>query len=230
MEAQFLQRNVLSDDLAQDLPEDALFFALHACGDLNTRMLENISLYKARALALSPCCYHSVSSSFYQPLSFLGKKMNLKLDKNALKLAMLQENPGRPQQLRDRRRSMEWRLAFDLIRQDCLGESDYLAFPSFPRNFLKLTFSEFCQRILDRHEFPFHLPDKNLNSYLPLAKEKLRVIRGLGLVLNIFRRPLELWLVLDRAIFLKEVGMNCQVGQFCSFWDSPRNILLFAER
>jgi hypothetical protein len=44
----------------------------------------------------------------------------------------------------------------------------------------------------------------------------------------IFRRALECWLVLDKALFLEEQGYRCEISQFCSTDISPRNLLIQA--
>ena len=50
------------------------------------------------------------------------------------------------------------------------------------------------------------------------------------LLRSLFRRPLELWLVLDRALYLQEQGFQVTLGTFCAAQLSPRNLLLLAER
>ena len=55
-------------------------------------------------------------------------------------------------------------------------------------------------------------------------------MRNLELVRGLFRRPLELWLVLDRALFLSERGYEVQLGEFCDSHLTPRNLLLLAQR
>jgi len=49
-------------------------------------------------------------------------------------------------------------------------------------------------------------------------------------VRGLFRRPLEMWLVLDRALFLQENGYQAQVGRFCETALTPRNLMVLAER
>jgi hypothetical protein len=39
---------------------------------------------------------------------------------------------------------------------------------------------------------------------------------------------LELWLVLDKALFLAEAGYAVTLGRFCHRVDSPRDLLLLA--
>ncbi len=55
-------------------------------------------------------------------------------------------------------------------------------------------------------------------------------MRNLELVRGLFRRPLELWLLLDRALFLEEQGYQVRLGTFCAHELTPRNLLLLAER
>jgi hypothetical protein len=50
------------------------------------------------------------------------------------------------------------------------------------------------------------------------------------LVMHVFRRPLELWLVLDRALYLQEQGARVALGEFCAKHLTPRNIFIHAER
>ena len=55
-------------------------------------------------------------------------------------------------------------------------------------------------------------------------------MRNLELVRGLFRRPLEVWLLLDRALYLQEQGWKVQLGTFCAYHLTPRNALLLAER
>ena len=59
---------------------------------------------------------------------------------------------------------------------------------------------------------------------------RLAEVRNLELVRDLFRRPLELWLLLDRALYLEERGYQVKLGTFCTYQLTPRNLLLLAER
>ena len=54
-------------------------------------------------------------------------------------------------------------------------------------------------------------------------------VRNLELVRGLFRRPLEIWLLLDRALYMQEAGYRVEIGLFCPAALTPRNILLIAE-
>jgi hypothetical protein len=55
-------------------------------------------------------------------------------------------------------------------------------------------------------------------------------LRALGALRVRFRRPLELWLVLDRAERLRDAGWQVDVGTFCPHEATPRNLLVLASR
>jgi hypothetical protein len=63
-----------------------------------------------------------------------------------------------------------------------------------------------------------------------LGWQRLATVRNLELPRSLFRRPLEIWLLLDRALFLEEQGYQVRLGNFCPAQLTPRNILLLAER
>ncbi|MNG37039.1 hypothetical protein D3C84_1242660 [compost metagenome] len=60
--------------------------------------------------------------------------------------------------------------------------------------------------------------------------QRLAEVRNLELLRGLFRRPLELWLVLDRALFLSQKGYEVRLGTFCETPLTPRNLMLLAER
>ncbi|MCX7126951.1 MAG: methyltransferase, partial [Aeromonas sp.] len=70
-------------------------------------------------------------------------------------------------------------------------------------------------------------------DYPPLLAQGERRFGGVArmeLVRHLFRRPLEIWLALDRALFLQEQGYRVEVGEFCAKPMTPRNILIRAVR
>ncbi|MBP5114229.1 SAM-dependent methyltransferase, partial [Pseudomonas protegens] len=60
--------------------------------------------------------------------------------------------------------------------------------------------------------------------------QRLAQVRNLELLRGLFRRPMELWLALDRGLFLQEQGYAVRLGTFCEAPLTPRNLLLLAER
>ncbi|HET8711292.1 MAG TPA: hypothetical protein VFM32_07945, partial [Spongiibacteraceae bacterium] len=70
--------------------------------------------------------------------------------------------------------------------------------------------------------------DLDYARYEQAGWERLREVAALNLPRLAFRRVLELWLALDRALFLHESGYRVEVGLFCAHVLTPRNILIKA--
>jgi hypothetical protein len=221
-------------DVTQPLPPDCadparVHIGLHACGELHHHLLRHVALTRARAVALSPCCYHKVSTAHYVPLSRAARDSQLLLNRAALHLALKSTVAARRTERQLRERERWWRLAFDELQRDVRSCDDYLNVPSCKREMLRGDFSDFCQWAASARQLA--LPAGiDYDHYLQRGRERQRAITRLELLRQLFSRPLELWLVLDCALYLQEHGYRVSVTQFCDSSVSPRNLLLQATR
>ncbi len=221
-------------DVTRPLPPDCadparVHMGLHACGELHHHLLRHVASTHARAVALSPCCYHKVSTEHYVPLSGAARDSQLLLNRAALHLALKSTVDARRTERQLRERERWWRLAFDALQRDVRGCDDYLNVPSCKRELLRRDFPDFCQWAASARQLA--LPAAiDYGHYLQRGRERQRAITRLELLRQLFSRPLELWLVLDCALFLQEHGYRVAVTQFCDNSVSPRNILIQGER
>lgn len=203
--------------------------ALHACGDLHTRLLRVTAERGCQQLALAPCCYDRISAEVYGPLSTPAQASVLRLDREALRLALCETVTGGQRVRRDRDLSMARRLGFDLLQRELSGHDVYLNTPPLPSHWLRQPFSAFAAELARRKAL--RLP---AGIDWPLWErrgfQRLAEVRNLELLRGLFRRPLELWLVLDQALFLQEQGYSVTLGTFCPASLTPRNLLLRAEK
>ncbi|HEY8329944.1 MAG TPA: SAM-dependent methyltransferase, partial [Pseudomonas sp.] len=101
--------------------------------------------------------------------------------------------------------------------------------PSLPPAWLHKPFADWCRDLALLKQLP--APGARDWSALEAAGwQRLAEVRNLELLRGLFRRPLEVWLLLDRALYLEEQGYRVQLGQFCDYQLTPRNLLLLAER
>lgn len=221
-------------DVTRPLPLDCadparVHMGLHACGELHHHLLRHVASTRARAVALSPCCFHKVSTEYYMPLSGAARNSQLRLDRAALHLALKSTVAARRTERELRERERWWRLAFDALQRDVRGCDDYLNVPSCKRELLRQGFGDFCHWAASARQLA--LPAAiDYDHYLQRGRERQRAITRLELLRQLFSRPLELWLVLDCALFLQEHGYRVAVTQFCDNSVSPRNILIQGER
>ena len=197
---------------------------LHACGVLSEVLLETSVARGAAAAIHAPCCYHALGGdSVRTPRSRIARAADLPLTSEQLRLATTDEVVARPSVRSARRREMRFRLGLDLLLREASGDDIYLPQGPFPRSLLDQPFESFC------HEASTRLERDLPPSWSPVAaeeagRERAREARALGLVRGMFRRVMELHVVLDRALWMHEQGQEVRLGVFCASEVTPRNI------
>ncbi|MEZ9356307.1 methyltransferase [Vibrio breoganii] len=200
--------------------------ALHACGDLHVSLMKHAMDHQLAALSIAPCCYHLIQDEQYQPLSSLGKQSALALSKSELRIPLQETVTGGERVERHRYQEMSYRLGLDELLREELGLSEYQPIPSVKKSQLQLGFIEFCEWAAQRKGF--ELPDCDFKRYQRLGEERFARMEKLSLVQMAFHRPLEMWLILDKSLYLQEHGYKVHLTEFCEKKITPRNILIHA--
>ena len=123
---------------------------------------------------------------------------------------------------------MTYRLGFDLILRSLNKTSEYQPIPSIKKSVLADGFPSFCRwastiRSVDLSQVEFIVFEQ-------IATERYWHMERLSLMQQPFRRLIEIWLVLDKALFLEEDDYKTQLFDFCKKSITPRNLLLHTER
>ena len=225
---QFSQADVLTDNTQDFFNPQTHAVALHACGALHQTFMHQASAAKVTQISFSPCCYHLFTENNYQAMSEQAKRSALNLTHRDLKLA-LQETVTAPSRVgKVRKTEVEWRLGFDALRKSLTGESAYVSVPSVNKAIFSDSFESFCKWAADKKALK--LPkDIDYNKFLLIGQARKKVTERVELVRHVFRRAIEVWLVLDRALYLQQQGYNVSVSTFCEKHLTPRNILILAS-
>ncbi|MFJ9992384.1 methyltransferase [Pseudomonas putida] len=229
LRASHVQQDVMANDSARHLDGDKSVVALHACGDLHVRLLQLASARGCRQIAVAPCCYNRIQAEHYQALSGAAQASKLHLSITDLGLPLSEAVTSSARTRRQRDTSMARRLGFDLLQRQQRQTDDYLPTPSLPTAWLEKSFEDYCRDLAALREVPLS-GNPDWAALEAAGWQRLAQVRNLELLRNLFRRPLELWLVLDRALFLQENGYNVRLGVFCDYPLTPRNLLLLGER
>lgn len=229
LHALHVEQDVLAANTASLLHAEHTPVALHACGDLHVRLMQLASAAGCRQLAIAPCCYNRISRTEYQALSSAASGSVLQLSLEDLSLPMSETVTAGARVRRQRDTSMARRLAFDLLQRQVRGVDEYLSTPSLPSAWLDKPFADYCRDLAALKELST-IGSPDWVALEAAGWQRLAEVRNLELLRGLFRRPLELWLNLDRALFLTEQGYVVRLGTFCEAPLTPRNFLLLAER
>ena len=229
-DVRFVAADALTPAAWAELDSGRALVALHACGGLTNAALEQAVARDVPQLVVAPCCYHKAHGAHrgLTPMSRAGRASGLVLTHSALRLATADEVVAQGRHRRARRRENAWRLALDLLLREAAGEDGYTPLGALPKAELGQPFEAFCHTVAARLELT--LPGRwDAAAAERAGWERARRARAWGLVRSLYRRPLELWLVLDRAIFLAEAGRSVHVEAFCPRAVTPRNLLIRSE-
>lgn len=203
--------------------------ALHACGDLHRALLRQWRDSESPHLCLVPCCYQLWLDDLYIPLSQAATINNLALNKNQVRLAVQEMVTSAERERRQSQTMAQWRMAFDLIQRELRGVDEYLPTPSLGYHLLAQGPERVIRTLADRKSLS--IPDGfDIQPYVARAEERHAAFRRLQLVSHGFRRALELWLVLDLALYLEEGDCEVELTSFCPRDITPRNIRILATR
>jgi len=224
----FICADVLSPAGPAVLAPAQQVLALHACGELHMQLLSAASAVGCRQLQISPCCYHLIASEQYQPMSLAAQQTGLQLSRQDLKLAVQGQVTAGERVARLRQTEVTWRLAYDALRARLTGEQDYQPLPSLPKHWFSGHFADFIKFAAASQQLP--LPATiDLAAILQHGQQAYLRLQRIDAVRHLFRRPLELYLLLDRALYLQQQGYQVRLQAFCDYQLTPRNFLLQAE-
>ncbi|MFC3032954.1 methyltransferase [Pseudoalteromonas fenneropenaei] len=222
---QFHRCDVLQDNVSEYFQATDHAVALHACGRLHQVFLREGVAAGCQKLSLSPCCYHLYTTEPYEALSEPAQSSKLRLTHHDIKLA-LQETVTAPGRLAAvRYKEISWRLGFDQLRAELSGEPHYVSVPSVGKQIFSGTFSAFCQWAAAQKglSLPATL---DYAHYQQQGERRMKITERIELVRHAFRRALEIWLVLDRVLYLQAAGYDVAMFEFCDKALTPRNILI----
>lgn len=213
------------------VPANAHGVALHACGALHRQFLKRGVAADMPRLSFSPCCYHKTVEGDYQTLSkgAAAHAPKLAFNPGDLRLAV-RETVTAPAGVRAQTQVLsQWRLGFDGLQRTLRGVDQYLPVPSYPPSLVRKGFPAFCHWVASKKQLCIPA-NTDFGFWLAHGVQRSDEVRRYELVRHLFRRPLELWVVLDYAVFLEERGYSVRLGRFCKRSLTPRNLLLDATK
>ena len=225
LQQRFAVADVLAPEAAASLA-GAHAIALHACGDLHRRLIDLAGPAGARALDVAPCCYPLGADDLYRPR---GGSSALKLDRNALRLAVTETVTASPRLAAESERLSAWKFAFIALREAHAPGTPYRTFKPVPAAWAGHGFVFFLQSLAAREQLPLDL-GLDFAAAEAAGWARHRAARRLQLPRQACRRAIEIWLLHDLALALENAGFEAELHRFCPRTLTPRNVIVSARR
>jgi hypothetical protein len=203
--------------------------ALHACGHLHLRLLGLAGTCRPVAISCAPCCYHLGGEAGARALSVPGSTAWPGIELPDLRTAV-QETVTADSHARRRRQNLQsWQLGFDALARELRGIDAWMPLPAVDAGALRGDFAGFCRVLAARKGIA--LPQGlDFVRWERIGRRRFAEVSALDLVRQRFRRLIELFLVIDRTLYLHEQGYRVRLASFCERTLSPRNLLLQGRR
>ena len=215
------------------LDHETLTLGLHTCGNLANDQVRASVKASAKSLINLGCCYHKLFpetqniSSFTQshPDKFIMSQFALTLASRAHR-KMDEKDYDLKEKVKLFRYTIHFLLhdEYDIKKIATLGNS--------PPRLYDETFGVYALDNLKRIHVKIKHTEEELNSYFnnPDRQKLISKMLVAGLIRNVFGRLLELYIQLDRVIYLEEHGYKVQLLEIFEEPVSPRNLAIVATR
>lgn len=217
--------------LAQFAKPTALSIGLHTCGPLAWSHLESAG--SSGRLLNFGCCYELLNPATETNRSRLAQEHPLPYNREALFLITRGGLHSTPKGFLHQQDVLEKRYTFDLLLRETGHAAKARAVGTAPDALYRLSFSGYVQnRLAALGIEPYGLlgSPEGLENYRKSKKETLRAMLLATLLRNLIARPLELSLLIDRALYLAQKTApgvpEVELFEVFSSEISPRNMAI----
>jgi hypothetical protein len=200
---------------------------LHTCGELANTHLEMAIKGQSGALINLGCCYYKLSkNNTYNISQFAQTNQNLKLNMYALTLATLAHKQMGHWDFQFKNMVKNYRYAFHMYLFHEKGITDFLSVGNSSQRYYEGDFASYAKEQMKRLNIEHTDSDESLNNFFqdPTRTRLIRRMILAGILRGIYGRPLELYLLIDRALYLEENGYTAKLVPYFDEELSPRNI------
>jgi hypothetical protein len=205
---------------------------LHTCGPLSLDHFRNFKSSESKAMLNFGCCYLKMNPAEHTNLSDHSKSNPLQLNKYALTLATRGHTEISWNDFQFKLRVKRFRYTLHFILQEHYGLHDFISVGESTTTVYKGSFADYAQLKLQGLSLESKLSKEQLQSYYDDQQVEKKFKRAL--LANLIRwqlgRALEVYLLLDRGIYMAEQGFKVTLEEFFDEKLSPRNIGLYFER
>jgi hypothetical protein len=220
-------------EFSQLLKSNVMPVGLHTCGKLALDLIQVSSAQRVPVLVNFGCCYHTldVSTDLQNISQFAQNNDPLWMNKFALTLSCRAHRKMDEKDYALKLKVKLFRYAIHILLFDHYEITELVTLGNSSPKLYDESFGVYVFEQLKRIGINPKHTLRELNIFFENPDLQILIERMLaaGLIRNALGRVMELYLLLDRAIFLEEKGYKVEVQEFFDEELSPRNIGITAE-
>jgi hypothetical protein len=215
------------------LDEETLTLGLHTCGNLANDQVKASVHASAKAVINMGCCYHKLMPETQNISKFASSRPDkLVMTQFALTLATRAHRKMDESDYDLKEKVKLYRYCIHFLLYDHYDIQELFSLGNSHPTLYDESFGVYATDNLTRNNIPLRHSVEELNDYYndPIRQDLISKMIVAGLVRNPFGRLLELYIQLDRVIYLEENGYKAQLIEIFDEPISPRNIAILATR
>jgi len=225
--------NPNDEAILSELIHNNHFFSvgLHTCGELSLKVINTTISNQGVGLLSFGCCYHKFQSNQYFPLSnYYKENFDLSMNLYAMTLATRAHRDHNFQNFINKKNVKYYRTALHLLLVKFFNLNHVHEVGEVHVREYSKSFSDYAISRLEHLKIQHSLSKETIEEfYLDLDNQKLlQEIFLKSLMRWSIGRPLEIYLLLDRAIYLEENNYEVKIEEYFDEALSPRNIGILA--
>jgi hypothetical protein len=208
-----------------DRENNRLVVGLHSCGSLGSNLVKMVPTRNYEKFILASCCYHKLNGDYN--LSDMAKGNGIIFSENALHLASRCHRYETYKEFQDKLMLRRYRYGLHLLKYklgvtkfEAIGNTDLIDYQS--------SFYTYVQK----YSPLIQISEMEANNFynMPLNQNIIEEIILSDIIRSFFGRLIEVYLILDRSLYLNERGYEVQLLEAFSRKMSPRNIVIYSSK
>jgi hypothetical protein len=219
---------------AELIENNVMPVGLHTCGKLALDIIRVSSEKKVPVLVNFGCCFHTLDlAPDLQNISQFAKDNNpLWMNKFALTLSCRAHRKMDEKDFDLKQKVKYYRYAIHLLLHDYYDMKDLVTLGNSNPKLYDKPFADYVLEQFKRLKLESKHTSEELNAFFDQPERQILLDQMItaNLIRNAMGRVMEIYLMLDRALYLEEQGYKVQVQEFFDEELSPRNIGITAVR
>ncbi len=218
-------------ELKKIFNEHSLSLGLHTCGPLANTLIKSTVEYGTQGLLNFGCCYHKMNPEFDFPLSrFYRDHSFLKLNLYGLTLATRSHAAMTFDTYKTKERVKYYRYALHLFLIKHYNRSDFTDVGEVHLSLYWQPFHHYITQKLSHLEIHHHFSPQDFDEFYENSEiqRELRVMYLCNIIRWQLGRAMEVYLQIDRCLYLEEQDYDVYFEQYFNEELSPRNLGILA--
>lgn len=202
-----------------EFDKHSTILGLHSCGPLSTYLIKS----KPEYLLNFGCCYHKLIDEYN--ISKLAQVEPLRFTNHSLTLAAKSHGEYTTEEFEKKFKVKRFRYMAHFLCKETLN-IPFKSLGNAKKTDYENSFSDYVRKYLPEAK---HLSHKILNEFYNDNLKRIDMIIRAGSLRSQLGRLIELYLLLDRVLFLRENNIDANLFELFDKNISPRNIAIFSS-